>query len=165
MVGDGAAGEGQALARLASAAGWPHSVVLLGWQPAASLPGLLAAMDAALFPVADTPLNRAKSPMRLLDALAAGLPVAAQAVGEYGEYVVDGETGLLAPPGDEVALAAAVVRLLDDPRLARCLGDEAARRMAVEHAWPGLAETALVAYRSVLKADGVLDSGWSAPVE
>ena len=101
MVGDGAAGEGQALARLASAAGWPHSIVLLGWQPAASLPGLLAAMDAALFPVADTPLNRAKSPMRLLDALAAGLPVAAQAVGEYGEYVVDGESGLLAPPDDE----------------------------------------------------------------
>ncbi len=148
VVGDGVAGEGQALVRMGSG-----SVVALGWQPTATLPGLLAAMDAALFPVADTPLNRAKSPMRLLDALAAGVPVATQAVGEYGEYVVDGETGLLAAPGDEAALAAAVVRLLDDPRLARRLGDEAARRAAVDRAWPRMTEAAMVAYWSAMKAE------------
>lgn len=153
VVGDGSGGEGQALAGLASAAGTPRSVVPLGWQAAETLPGLLASMDAAMFPVADTPLNRAKSPMRLLDALAAGVPLAAQAVGEYGEYVADGETGLLAPPGDAAALAAAIAGLLDDPGLALRLGDEAARRAAVDHSWPRLAEVALAAYGSALRTE------------
>ena len=106
-----------------------------------------------MFPVADTPLNRAKSPMRLLDALAAGVPLAAQAVGEYGEYVADGETGLLAPPGDADALATAIVRLLDDPGLARRLGDEAARKAAIDHSWPRLAEVALAAYELALRKE------------
>ncbi|MEZ4767942.1 MAG: glycosyltransferase [Caldilineales bacterium] len=146
VAGIGGAGEELALRALAVAAGASHSVVALGWQPAETLPGLLAAVDAALFPVADTPLNRAKSPMRLLDALAAGVPVATQAVGEYGEYVIHGETGLLAPAGDADALAGAVTCLLADQSLARRLGDQAAHRTAVEHAWPRLAETALSAY-------------------
>ena len=154
VVGDGSTGEGQALARLAAMAGASHGIVLLGWQPPQVLPGLLASMDGALFPVLDSPLTRAKSPMRLLDVLAAGVPAATQAVGEYGSYVVDGETGLLTAPGDATALAAAVVRLLDDVQLARRLGAEAARRTAVDHAWPRLAEAALAAYDTALRSRG-----------
>ena len=151
VVGAGGAGEEQTLVRLAGEAGGARSVVLLGWQQHDTLSGLLAAMDAAVFPAADTPLNRAKSPMRLLDALAAGVPVATQAVGEYGEYVIDGETGLVTSPGDAAALAGAVVRLLEDPILARSLADEAARRVEVDHSWPRMAEIAEAAYDSALK--------------
>lgn len=151
VAGAGFAGEERALHRLASAAGAPDSVSLLGWVPPASLPGVLAAASAALFPVADTPLNRAKSPVRLLDALAGGLPAATEAVGEYGCYVVDGETGLLAAPGDWRALAAATARLLTDRDLAAALGDAAARRAARLQAWPRLADSALAAYRYALE--------------
>ena len=66
-------------------------------------------MDAALWPVRDTATNRAKCPMRLVDLLAAGVPVATQAVGEYGAYVRHEESGLLARPGDEAGLAGADV--------------------------------------------------------
>ena len=151
VVGTGDAGEERTLRALAAAAGLSSSVVTLGWQPAETLPGLLASVDAALFPVVDTPLNRAKSPMRLLDALAAGVPVATQAVGEYASYVTDGETGLLTPAGDAGALSDAVTRLLADRHLARRLGDEAARRTAGDHAWPRLAETAVAAYECALR--------------
>ncbi|MCB0253301.1 MAG: glycosyltransferase [Anaerolineae bacterium] len=147
VVGAGDAGEEATLRDLAAAAGAARSVVTLGWQQPETLPGLLASSDVAVFPVTDIPLNRAKSPMRLLDVLAAGVPVAAQAVGDYACYVADGETGLLAPAGDPEALAGAVVRLLADRRLARRLGDEAARRAAIDHAWPRLAETSIAAYR------------------
>lgn len=56
------------------------------------------------------------------EAQAAGLPVIAADASSLPEIVKDGETGLLVPPGDAAALAAALRRLLDDPALARRLG-------------------------------------------
>jgi glycosyltransferase involved in cell wall biosynthesis len=58
----------------------------------------------------------------LVEAMAAGRPVVASAVGPISEIVVDGVTGLLVPPGDPDALAEAIVRLLQDPELAAALG-------------------------------------------
>jgi glycosyltransferase involved in cell wall biosynthesis len=58
----------------------------------------------------------------LVEAMAAGRPVVASAVGPIPEIVVDGVTGLLVPPGDPAALAEAVTRLLRDPELAAAFG-------------------------------------------
>lgn len=57
----------------------------------------------------------------VLDAFAAGVPVAATAVGGIPELVSDGVTGLLAPPGDPIRLAAALAHLIDDEALRRRL--------------------------------------------
>jgi glycosyltransferase involved in cell wall biosynthesis len=62
------------------------------------------------------------APMSILEAMAAGLPVVASAVGGVPELVEDGSTGLLVPPGDPAALAAALDRLLADPDLSKRLG-------------------------------------------
>jgi glycosyltransferase involved in cell wall biosynthesis len=66
------------------------------------------------------------SPMAVLEAMAAGLPVVASAVGGVPETV--GRAGLLTAPGDPAALAGALVRVLGDPRLAGRLGARARRR-------------------------------------
>ena len=59
-------------------------------------------------------------PTALLEAMAAGVPVVATAVGGVPDAVADGETGLLVPPGDETALAGAIARLgADAPLRAR----------------------------------------------
>jgi glycosyltransferase involved in cell wall biosynthesis len=68
----------------------------------------------------------------LLEAMAAGRPVVASAVGPIPEVVVDGVTGLLVPPGDPGALAAAIVRLLTDPELAEALGRAGQARVEAE---------------------------------
>lgn len=149
VAGQGRDGEEQRLAQLAGQGG-VGSVRVLGWLPASARPGLFAAVDAALLPVQDTPVNRAKSPMRLLDLLAAGVPVATQRVGEYGELVVDGVTGLLVEPGDAAGLAEAVVRLLRSPKLRRQVGEAAAVAVQRDRAWPSLAQRALAAYRDAL---------------
>jgi glycosyltransferase involved in cell wall biosynthesis len=66
-----------------------------------------------------------------VEAQLAGRPVVASAVQGLQEIVTDGETGLLVPPEDPAALAAAVARVLDDPAFAQALGragQESARR-------------------------------------
>jgi sugar transferase (PEP-CTERM/EpsH1 system associated) len=68
----------------------------------------------------------------LLEAMAAGLPVVATAVGGTPEVVVEGETGFLVPPRDPEALAEAILRLLRDPDLRRRMG-EAGRKRVAEH--------------------------------
>ena len=54
----------------------------------------------------------------MLEYLAAGLPVVASALGGNLEIIQDGTTGLLVPPQDSPALAAALIRLLSDEDLA-----------------------------------------------
>lgn len=58
----------------------------------------------------------------VIEAMAAGLPVAATNVGGMREYLVDGENALLVPPSESRPLADALGRLLTDERLARRLG-------------------------------------------
>jgi glycosyltransferase involved in cell wall biosynthesis len=67
-------------------------------------------------------------PMSVLEAMAAGLPVVASSVGGLAELVVDGETGMLVPPGDPGSLAGALRRLIDDHELRHELGAAARAR-------------------------------------
>ncbi|HWM10364.1 MAG TPA: glycosyltransferase family 4 protein [Solirubrobacteraceae bacterium] len=62
------------------------------------------------------------APLSILEAMAAGLPVVASAVGGVPEIVADGTTGLLVPRDDAPALAAALEALLADAALRRRLG-------------------------------------------
>jgi len=64
-----------------------------------------------------------------LEAMAAGLPVVAAAVGGLAESVEEGRTGLLVPPDDPARLAAALERLLADGELRRELGARGVRRV------------------------------------
>jgi glycosyltransferase involved in cell wall biosynthesis len=90
----------------------------------ADVPELLAGFDVFAFPSLFEGLCLA-----VIEAQAAGIPVVATPVGGIRETVVDGETGLLVPPHDPPALAAAISRLLDDPALASQLAGEARSRV------------------------------------
>jgi len=68
------------------------------------------------------PSYREGLPRSVLEAMSCELPVVATRIRGCREAVVDGETGLLAPPRDGAALAEAVVRLLRNPELARAMG-------------------------------------------
>ncbi|TNY26882.1 glycosyltransferase family 4 protein [Fulvimonas soli] len=63
-------------------------------------------------------------PRVVIETLHAGTPIVATAVGGVPEIIRDGSTGLLIPPGDALALACALHRLLDDPPLARMLANQ-----------------------------------------
>jgi len=63
-----------------------------------------------------------------MEAMACGVPVVAADVGAVREVVADGQTGFVVPPIDPGAMAAATLRLLDDPSLLRMMGNEARTR-------------------------------------
>ncbi|WP_377640272.1 glycosyltransferase family 4 protein [Oryzobacter terrae] len=89
----------------------------------------------------------------VLTAHAFGAPVVATAVGGLPDYVDDGRTGLLVPPGDPAALAAALTRCLSEPGLA----DELRRGvadLATDGAWSGAAGTLLDLYAEVAARRG-----------
>jgi glycosyltransferase involved in cell wall biosynthesis len=67
-------------------------------------------------------------PISVLEAMAAGLPVVASAVGGLHEIVVDGATGFLVPASQPAALAEALGRLVEDAQLRARLGAAGRRR-------------------------------------
>jgi radical SAM protein with 4Fe4S-binding SPASM domain len=87
----------------------------------------------------------------LLEAAASGLPVVATRTGGIPEAVLEGETGVLVPPGDAPAAAAAIAALLADPARARALGERGRERV-------------LAGFSSPATTGRVL-SRWSAIVE
>ncbi|HEX5473905.1 MAG TPA: glycosyltransferase [Vicinamibacterales bacterium] len=122
LAGDGPCRS--ALEARARARGVADRVRFLGHRD--DVPQLLAQADAFVLP------SRTEAfPNGLVEAMAAGLPVIASGVGGISELVEDGVTGLLVPPGDPGALAAAVDRLAADPQAAWAMG-AAARRLVVE---------------------------------
>jgi glycosyltransferase involved in cell wall biosynthesis len=113
------------LAELRDRLGLGDRLRLLGFR--GDLSTVLGAADAVAVP------STRPEPLGLvaLEAGAAGLPVVASDHGGLPEVVRDGETGLLVPPGDPTALAAALRRLADDPGLARRMGKTAASDVPV----------------------------------
>jgi glycosyltransferase involved in cell wall biosynthesis len=73
--------------------------------------------------------------MVLMEAMACATPVVASDVGSIG-YVVNGEAGLVVPPGDVPALAAACRKILTDPPLAAQFGAAGRARAEAVFAWP-----------------------------
>jgi glycosyltransferase involved in cell wall biosynthesis len=76
--------------------------------------------------------------------MAAGLPIVAYAVGELPATL--GESGVLVPPGDADAFAAAVVALMVDPARTARLGVAAQARVQADFTWGHLADVAIEAY-------------------
>ncbi|MEA2198041.1 MAG: hypothetical protein QOJ25_2092 [Solirubrobacteraceae bacterium] len=90
------------------------------------------------------------TPVSLIEAQAAAVPVVGTDVGGVRSAVRDGETGILAPPEDEHGLAAAVTAILDDPQLATRMGAAGRRHAATSYAIERLVDDHDRLYRKLL---------------
>jgi glycosyltransferase involved in cell wall biosynthesis len=113
FIGDGP--DRAALEAQARAQGVADRVLFLGYRE--DIPDVLACCNLLVLPSFAEGM-----PLSILEAMAAGKPVIASAIGGTDEAVVHGETGLLVPPAKPSALAKAIQTVLSDPDLARRLG-------------------------------------------
>lgn len=124
---------------------------------------LIAASDVAAFPYPDTPIYRAKCSARIVDYMSMARAVVTTAIGQNTDYIVDGESGVLVPPGDESRFAQELERLLQNPELRVRLGQNAKERIKEKFSWGGLpVDNCLAAYQQLSRAD--VDSRGSHPV-
>jgi glycosyltransferase involved in cell wall biosynthesis len=123
-------------------------ISLHGFVPHEEVPTVLASLDVLALPSMYEEMGSV-----LVEAMVSGVPVVASRVGGIPEVVVDGETGVLVPPGDVDALAGALDRLVADParRRTMCL---AARRRAVRYSWPDLARRVADLYEGLVSGAG-----------
>jgi glycosyltransferase involved in cell wall biosynthesis len=106
LVGEGP--EEATIRALVREHGLDERVRLLGLRT--DVPRLLPAADLFLLTSVSEGI-----PVTLIEAMAAALPIVSTRVGGVGEVVEDGRTGLLAPSGDDEALAESILRLAADP--------------------------------------------------
>ncbi len=84
-----------------------------------------------------------------LEAMACKTPVVASKVGGILETIVDGETGILVPPADPRALAAAINTLLRNPDLAARFGENGRKRVEQHFSWSFIARKTEEMYREL----------------
>jgi glycosyltransferase involved in cell wall biosynthesis len=92
--------------------------------------------------------------MVILEAMAAGLPIIATAVGGVPELIRDGQEGLLVPPDDPAALAEALQRLLGDSQLADRLSNQTRARAEQVFSANRAAQKMAAVYEELLEESG-----------
>jgi glycosyltransferase involved in cell wall biosynthesis len=131
-------------------------VTYLGRLPYAEVPGVLGGALTALVPMnnlrgrSDTGL----SPLKLYEALACGVPVVATDFPGQAELVRDAGAGIVVPPSDAGALAAAVARLAADPESARAMGASGMAVVRERHSWAVRSRQTAEIVRSLLPRRG-----------
>jgi len=116
----------------------------LGYVPFDQLPRIYASADLVV-----APTYYENFPIRILEALASGVPVVASAVNGIPESVLPGKTGTLIPPGDPVRLADAIVELLRDDALRARMGVEGRRLITDRFSWARAGAETAELYRQV----------------
>ncbi len=99
-----------------------------------------------------------------IEAMACGTPVVASDVGGLQYTVVPEETGLLAPPQDEVAFAAAIDRILSDPDYRNKLGQAARKRVETKFSWAGVAQQLSDLYTKLIEESATVSAAQTTVV-
>jgi glycosyltransferase involved in cell wall biosynthesis len=145
VVGDGERRE--ELRRLTHELGLASRVHFLGWRD--DLEAILGGLDVVI-----CCSRNEGTPLALIEAMAAGVPVISTDVGGVGDLVSHGKTGWLVPPGDPAALAHGIEILQDDPGLCRRLVAAARSAVLERHHVSGLIQRMETLYADVLAEKG-----------
>ena len=151
VVGDGPARV--SLEQRAQVGALADRVMFTGAVANAEIPGYLSALDVAAAPFLPS-ADFYFSPLKVVEAMAAGLPVVASRLAPIKAML--GDSGELVAPGDAGALAGAIRRLLDDPARARALGESARHRAQAELSWDQVAERILLLLQTGQRSPPIL---------
>jgi sugar transferase (PEP-CTERM/EpsH1 system associated) len=122
----------------------------LAWLPGerADIPEIMRALDLFVLPSLGEGISNT-----ILEAMASGLPVVATRVGGNPELVVEGETGMLVPSANPVAMAEAIGSYLTDPEKRIRHGRTGRKRVEEQFSIEAMVKGYLSVYDAVLKKD------------
>ncbi|MCX6623976.1 MAG: glycosyltransferase [Acidobacteria bacterium] len=146
VAGDG--GSKQELEEHACRLGLGQRIVFTGFR--SDVPDLLSEATISVLPSLSEGTSNT-----LLESMAAGIPVIATSVGGNLEVIEDGVSGLLVPPRDSAALAAATCRLLEDEGLASRLGQAGKQRVSELYSLSGLIHKTEHLYQRLIEVKGL----------
>jgi len=133
IIGDGSGPDGRVFLRYLNGEGLAQRVVYHGMLEGRPLQRALQEDQVALWLFDDNAINRARSPVKLLELMAAGNVIVAEAVGEVAALTND--AAWLVPPGDARKVLAVVGELLGDASQRRRLGARARREAGESATW------------------------------
>lgn len=149
VVGRGRNNEEDQLLDAARTGGFLDNIIMAGWVEPRELPDYLAAGDVAIYPFADTLVNRCKCPAKATELLMAGCPVVAGRVGQLSEYIQDGVSGILCGPDDAATMANETVALLQSADRRRAIGAAGRSHLLAAFAWRDFAAKLDEFYRAL----------------
>jgi glycosyltransferase involved in cell wall biosynthesis len=141
FIGDGP--ERASLEHATASLGLSSNVRFAGQK--SDMPAVYAGIDILVLPSINEGM-----PMTLIEALAAGRPVVATAVGDVPKLIRDGETGFLVEPRNSDALSSAIAKLLCDPPLCLRFAEEGRRRVLAHFSARAMADEYRELYSKVL---------------
>jgi glycosyltransferase involved in cell wall biosynthesis len=136
------------LRKLVYSFGLEDKVIFAGAIEHDDIPYYVAAASVCVAPFRDTDVTRCKSPLKIVEYMAAGKAIAASNVGEVRKML--GGVGILTDPGDSHALAEGILKLLRDKTLRENLGKAARLRAEKRYNWPNTVSALIGAYRRVI---------------
>jgi glycosyltransferase involved in cell wall biosynthesis len=125
-----------------------HRVAFTDYVPAGEVAKYLSLARVALAPFEDTMVTRCKSPLKVMEYMAAGLPVVGGAVGDVPRILED--CGIAVPPGDAEAMADATIRLLDDEHKRAGMARRAREKAKESFSWSRVTDNLIAAYETAL---------------
>lgn len=149
------AGDGLERPKVEAAAARDERVRYLGPVPYADAPALLAGATVSLSPKSGVG-DRARtglSPLKLYESMSCGVPVIVTDLHGQSEPVAESRCGLIVPPDDPVALAAAVAEMVRQPEAARAMGQRGRAAVLERYSWDAAAGRTADVLRGVVNGD------------
>lgn len=126
------------------------NIILTGEVPFTKIPYYLASADVLMLPMGDSPIERARWPIRFGDYLASGRPIVSNAVGEVKSIIEKEECGLTSSPTDLNGFARTIFEVLDSPELQERLGKKAREAAEEKYSWKKITENLIKVYQELI---------------
>ncbi|MBC8171403.1 MAG: glycosyltransferase [Anaerolineae bacterium] len=132
--------------------GLQQNVIFAGLRR--DVPNIMAMLDIVTFSSKWEGL-----PVAMLEGMAMARPIVSTSVGGIPDVITSGKNGLLAPSGDAHALAEGYLKVLNDPALAKSLGDAARQTVIERFSAAAMHQNILDLYNTILKRSGAKTNG------
>lgn len=126
------------------------NIILTGEVPFKEIPYYLASADVLMLPMGDSPIERARWPIRFGDYLASGRPIVSNAVGEVKSIIEKEECGLTSSPTDLESFVQSILEVLDNPEMQERLGARAREVAEEKYSWEKITTDLKNLYEEIL---------------